>query len=259
MDAGASREGYMGDSVLYDALYASLTQTRRLEVLRTMIEIDSRVVGGSSEDLKPCLHLVRFPAEVDLLVDSGANVEARDDRGCTPLNFVCSRAFSVWPTHNVVPALLRRGADVNAKDRRGNSPLHHCLEGDARDWYVGNPFHNFRNAVCLLQAGADATIFNNDRLLAEELFRQRFDTYQLREPMMEKMTVEDLKTICSMYMLLFRDIQWRRRRYLVMCVARHRRGSAQTVAEATDDFSRLAEWFLAGVAPGVFRTIVGYL
>jgi hypothetical protein len=55
---------------------------------------------------------------VKLLLDKGAETEAKDDRGCTPL---------LWAAHNghdtVVKLLLDKGADVGVKDGYGRTPL----------------------------------------------------------------------------------------------------------------------------------------
>lgn len=54
-----------------------------------------------------------------LLVESGANVNARNSTGSTPLHSACSRG-----NKKVVEYLLSKGADANAKDVKGTTPLY---------------------------------------------------------------------------------------------------------------------------------------
>jgi ankyrin repeat protein len=54
-----------------------------------------------------------------VLVKAGANVNAKDAEGCTPLH----RAAS-GNDLSLVTALVKAGADVNAKDNRGDAPIH---------------------------------------------------------------------------------------------------------------------------------------
>ena len=65
-------------------------------------------------------------AVADLLIAKGANVNAKDNRGKTPLHAGVMKANSrqyVTQT-GVVELLLSRGADVNARDNDGDTPLH---------------------------------------------------------------------------------------------------------------------------------------
>ena len=55
---------------------------------------------------------------LDLLLAHGADVDARDPHGWTPLHFA---AQEVLP--EMAARLLARGADVNAQDDEGNTPL----------------------------------------------------------------------------------------------------------------------------------------
>ena len=61
-----------------------------------------------------------------LLLEAGANPEARDDRGKTPLIVACQTAGT-----RSISVLLEYGADVNALSARGATPLHTCF-------YFGN-------------------------------------------------------------------------------------------------------------------------
>jgi ankyrin repeat protein len=62
------------------------------------------------------------------LVEYGADVNARNQSGITPLIDLC------WSAENaieVIKFLIDNGADVNAQDKGGNTPLHNAVN-DAR-------------------------------------------------------------------------------------------------------------------------------
>lgn len=60
------------------------------------------------------------PDRLNAYVESGADVNASDRRGWTPLH----SAARYNPDPAVLLVLLRAGADVDAKDRAGDTPLH---------------------------------------------------------------------------------------------------------------------------------------
>src|ERR1035438_8948319 len=57
----------------------------------------------------------------DLLIAKGANVDARDKSGATPLHQAALKGNLAFAT-----LLLQHGADVNARDRDGATPLHNA-------------------------------------------------------------------------------------------------------------------------------------
>ena len=56
---------------------------------------------------------------ITLLIDKGAEVDARDDRGFTPLRFAAGSSNNP----EVLRTLIRAGANVNATSRNGGTPL----------------------------------------------------------------------------------------------------------------------------------------
>ena len=64
------------------------------------------------------LHDVARKEVAELLIANGANVNAKDDRGSTPLHKPANNGYK-----EIVELLIQKGADVNAKDGTGLTPL----------------------------------------------------------------------------------------------------------------------------------------
>ena len=81
-------------------------------------------------------------AIIKALILAGANVDAMDIGGQTPLHYSAAYGQAA-----MARALLAAGADVNARDHDGQTPLH-CATADAVYW-------DSATVLVLLQAGAD--------------------------------------------------------------------------------------------------------
>ena len=87
------------------ALRSDVVELRRL--LAEGADVDAR----DPEHGETALMLARSEEATRLLVDAGADVNARDDTGRTPIRY------------GAYPLLVEAGADVNVQDNHGMTPL----------------------------------------------------------------------------------------------------------------------------------------
>lgn len=107
-------------------LQTAATEPKSLDTLRYLIsqggDVDEKNLSQDSLATRP-LHLACLVGNLEatrLLLDAGADIEARGIHGTTPLDY---SLFSLNGDLNLVKLLIERGADVNAPDRAGMTPL----------------------------------------------------------------------------------------------------------------------------------------
>ena len=120
---------------------------------RNMKEVAKLLDKGADPDVKinsafggTALHdavVMKNESIVKILLDHGANVNAKAEFGHTPLNFASDRAYSI----KMMKLLIENGADINARDHLGRSPL--IVAVDKR---------NAKMAEFLISKGADVNI-----------------------------------------------------------------------------------------------------
>ena len=89
------------------------------------------------------------PAFITALLDAGADIEAQDEHGETPLHRAAGSSYKAA----AITALLDAGADIVARDRWGRTPLHHM---------AGSGYHAPGLITVLLDAGADIKARDRD-------------------------------------------------------------------------------------------------
>jgi ankyrin repeat protein len=130
MDDAAQREDVARGVFVHEVLVAiSNGDVRELDAL---LRRDARAVveARSFYDERTALHLAakqRVAGAVDLLLQAGADVHARDVVGLTPLHMAVEGG-----NPSVVERLLAAGAEVNARNVRGETPLHKAAQHDHR-------------------------------------------------------------------------------------------------------------------------------
>lgn len=86
------------------------------------LDAGADVNAGDEDGRTPLHYAANFscePGVLRVLVAAGADVNARDRKGTTPLHLACSRDLSP----EIPQVLLAAGADPKAKDRLGSTPL----------------------------------------------------------------------------------------------------------------------------------------
>ena len=168
------------DTCLNIAARNGHTETVRYLVGVKDVDVNHRVWGGYAglygEDFSLCvtpLHGAALAGHTDVvqvLIDAGADVNAKDDNGRSPLHWAseygrlaivkmlseagASRVHGHTETEGniyVVQVLIDAGVDIEAKDRMGRSPLHWACEGG-----------NLAIVKMLVKAGAKVCATDNE-------------------------------------------------------------------------------------------------
>ncbi|KAF5630659.1 serine threonine phosphatase 6 regulatory ankyrin repeat subunit C [Fusarium sp. NRRL 25303] len=99
-----------------------------MEVIRVLVEEKGVDINARSRDGLTALHVLVAGREwwqvfhaIPYLLSKGANIEIRDDKGCTPLLY----SFTKWGAFRTaaMKSLIDKGADVNVVDSEGNGCL----------------------------------------------------------------------------------------------------------------------------------------
>lgn len=264
MRAGADSRSIEGMSPLVLA-----ADNGHVDALKTMIGLGGDV-NAADQDGWTALHSAKGKAMVDMLIEAGANIEARDSEDDTALNYLAQY-------HAIAPmrALVGHGADVNTQNENGDAPLHFAAR-------AGGDQDAAELVDFLLRSGADETVVNRNNDAAADVVGRREH---------EDDTEENMARVRKLLANASIDRVWRRRGLLLLCVARYRRDQPPSTESTSGDNPGIAvqeynssselvgsssgiveerdcgEWgpFAARVVElvqgkeGIFRTIVGFM
>jgi ankyrin repeat protein len=93
-------------------------------------------IESCSSDKRTSLHLAAWRAHdevAQLLIDRGAEINAKDKKEWTPLHLACSPTHSQRGRHrlyNIAELLIDKGASVNARNAAGVTPLQWAVRND---------------------------------------------------------------------------------------------------------------------------------
>lgn len=104
--------------------YEWSTQFRKVRLAKILKRNNPNVEETSAEtNDQKLLALCKSPGvtarAIEALLKAGADIEARDERGKSPLLLVAGDIDNV----GVIEVLLRAGADIEARDEKGKTPL----------------------------------------------------------------------------------------------------------------------------------------
>lgn len=96
-----------------------------IEAFRLLLKGNIDINAVDAKDGVTLLHIAalhKSPLFAHELIELGANLEAKDSHGRTPLHYV---AGEICGCQDVARILIGNGAHVNARDNNGKTPLYH--------------------------------------------------------------------------------------------------------------------------------------
>ena len=144
LQRGASLQAkdYRGFSAIHFAARAGRTKT-----VLYMLDRDMSLRDAVGQGYTP-LHLAAWGGieKARLFLEKGADTNAVDNNGCTPLHCAAESCSS----EVLLELFIERGANVNAADNNGSTALHMAARGNNED-----------SLAILIEYGGDDTIANN--------------------------------------------------------------------------------------------------
>ena len=150
---------HRGQTPLHRAMVRDLfrggKEKNTLEVVKLLLDVGADVNARSNKNVTP-LHFAAWGCKievVEILIKHGADINIPDDDGKTPLHGAVREPIDRARKKNtlaVVGLLLNAGADINVHDKSGETPLHNALSGKPEV------------VELLLAYGADVNAPNND-------------------------------------------------------------------------------------------------
>ena len=120
------------DKLCDDKLLRACEQGKH-EVVDALLEAGADAKVCSMPGMITPLHLAKNIIIAEKLLSCGADVNARDSSGSTPLHSLCKRLEGGgWLLDDHINLLIDAGADVNAKDDQDLTPLNYSKNGTVR-------------------------------------------------------------------------------------------------------------------------------
>ena len=133
-------------------IYINQDQKTDWQVFVTMVGREPSLIGTNDRG-ETDLHIAaawNLPMLIISLLNQGADINAQDNDGKTPLHTAVSTIFG-GREREAIEMLLNQGADANMRDNDGDAPLHTVC------------WHNFHEmAEVLLKYGANVNVKDND-------------------------------------------------------------------------------------------------
>ncbi|XP_044764467.1 ankyrin-3-like [Coccinella septempunctata] len=104
------------------------TKAGRLDIIKTLLDNGADVEARDEAGQTPLHWAVRFHSSMDLvktLVESGADVNSKDEYGCTPLHILCTKGAGV--NMDIFDLLLQKMDNPNTEDSKGSTPIHNLM------------------------------------------------------------------------------------------------------------------------------------
>ena len=159
-------KNFAGNTVLYDVatLMAFIEWQEKLNFL---ITIGADLEAKNNKGETPLLYALRARgsyASIKNIIESGAKIDARTHEGKTALHYVADYQKDLDAFKNIINLLIEKGLDINVPDYKGDTVLHII----ARKLSESKEAINF-----LIQKGANPNIKNYDGKTPLELAREK--------------------------------------------------------------------------------------
>ena len=110
------------------------------EIIQYLVENGANVNAKNNKGKTLLMYAIFNRANikiVECLVENGANVNAKDNKGNTPLKYAVEKSKEVDANEKdkivkIIEYLVGEGADINAKDNKGNTPLDCITNGNLK-------------------------------------------------------------------------------------------------------------------------------